>query len=93
MYVSAILNHMQLGMAVHQAQVAKIEGRAIRTGYPYAYEAPILIWGPVRRYVPKPLLAGFDKPTFCHFLQLSKLPKLATSKTAKIGNFQSCQNW
>ena len=45
------------------------------------------------RYVPEPLLAGFDKPTFCHFWQLSKLPKLATSEAAKIGTFQSCQNW
>ena len=33
------------------------------------------------------------KPTFCHFWQLSKLPKLATSEAAKIGNFKSCQNW
>ena len=33
------------------------------------------------------------KPTFCHFWQLSKLPKLATSEAAKTGNFRSCQNW
>ena len=33
------------------------------------------------------------KPTFCHFWQLSKLPKLATSEAAKIGNIRSCQNW
>ena len=48
---------------------------------------------PFLRYVPEPLLAGFDKPTFCHFWQLSKLPKLATSEAAKIGNLRSCQNW
>ena len=40
------------------------------------------------RFIP-----NVGKPTFWHFWQLSKLPKLATSEAAKIGNFRSCQNW
>ena len=40
------------------------------------------------RFIP-----NVGKPTFCHFWQLSKLPKLAISEAAKIGNFRSCQNW
>ena len=46
--------------------------------------------GGLGRYAPELFLAGFNKPTFCHFWQLSKLPKLVTSKAAKTESTQLC---